>query len=191
MSRLARTLRIDLTVEVEQCAICSIELGKGSGKGSLVYVLKDCRCVSLSLLLSHKFTNHKKVICGLCLQFPSAVPFLPCQHADHLGLGWQRPLRLYNLKCAICLGTGSSTRVSLVCGKFTASIAVLADIKGHVYCQTCILWWARSNSCGYGTSVDCPTCRNNRTKLWRLLSSEQVVMPAQRGVELVSPDRSP
>jgi hypothetical protein len=128
MSRLARTLRIDLTIEVEQCAICSIELGKGRGKASLVYVLKDCRCVSSSLSISYKFTNYKKVICGLCVQFPSAVPFLPCQHADHLGLGWQRPLRLYNLKCAICLETDSSTRVSLVCGKFTPSIAVLANI---------------------------------------------------------------
>lgn len=127
MSRLARTLRIDLTVEVEQCAICSIELGKGSGKGSLVYVLKDCRCVSSSLLPSYKFTNYKEVICGLCVQFPGTVPFLPCQHADHVSLGWQRPLRLYNLKCAICLDTESSTRVSLVCGKFTPSIAVLAD----------------------------------------------------------------
>jgi len=128
MSRLARTLCIDLTVEAEQCAICSIELGKGSGKGSLVFVLKDCRCVSLLLLTSYKFTNYKKVICGLCVQFPSTVPFLPCQHADHVGLGWQRPLRLYNLKCYICLDTGSSTRVSLVCGKFTPSIEVLANI---------------------------------------------------------------
>jgi hypothetical protein len=47
MSLMARTLRIDLTLEVEHCAICSIELGRGSGKAGLVYVLKDCRCVSL------------------------------------------------------------------------------------------------------------------------------------------------
>jgi hypothetical protein len=141
-------------------------------------------------LLSYKFTNYKKVICGLCVQFPSAVPFLPCQHADHLGLGWQRPLRLYNLKCAICLDTDSSTRVSLVCGKFTPSIAVLADSQGHVYCQTCILWWARFNPRRHGTCVDCPTCRDKRTKLWRLLASDQVVRPAQRGVEIVSPGDS-
>ena len=134
MSRLARTLRIDLTVEVEQCAICSIELGKGSRKGSLVYVLKDCRCVSSLLLISCKFINYKKVICGLCVQFPSTAPFLPCQHADHLGLGWQRPLRLYNLKCAICLDNDSSTRVSLVYSKFTVSIIVLANIQGYIYC---------------------------------------------------------
>jgi hypothetical protein len=69
MSRLARTIRIDLTVEVEQCAICSIELGKGSGKGSLLYVLKDCRCVSLSLLLSHKFTNHERLFAVFVYSF--------------------------------------------------------------------------------------------------------------------------
>jgi hypothetical protein len=127
ISPMARTLRIDLTSEVEHCAICLIKLREGSGKAGLVYVLKDCRCVSTSLLISCRFTNYKKVICGLCVQFPSAMPFLPCQHADHLSLGWQRPLRLYNLKCAICLDTDSSTRVSLVCSKFTPSIAVLAN----------------------------------------------------------------
>jgi hypothetical protein len=191
MSRLARALRIDLTFEVEHCVICSTELGQGHGKASLVYVLKDCRCVSSSLSIWCTFTNNWQVICGLCVQFPSAAPFLPCQHADHLGLGWQRPLRLYNLKCAICLDTDTSTRVSLVCGKFTPSIAVLADSQGHVYCQTCILCWARSNSCKYETGVECPTCRNNGTKLWRLLLSDQVVTPAQRGVEIISPDDSP
>jgi hypothetical protein len=127
MSLVTRKLRIDLTSEVEHCAVCSIELGKGSGKAGLVYVLKDCRCVSLSLSISYDFINCNKVICGLCVQFPSTAPFLPCQHADHLGLGWQRPLRLYNLKCAICLEPYGSARVTLVCGKFTPSTAVLAD----------------------------------------------------------------
>ena len=92
MSLVARTLCINLTSKVEHCAICSIELGVGSGKASHVYVLKDCRCVSLSLSILYGSINYKKVICGLCVQFTSAVPFLPYQHTDHLGLGWQRPL---------------------------------------------------------------------------------------------------
>jgi hypothetical protein len=127
MSLVARTLRIDLTSEVEHCAICSIELGGGSGKAGFVYVLKDCRCVSFSLLILYNFINYRKVICGLCVQFPSVAPFIPCQHADHLDLGRQRPLRLYNLKCTICLDLYSSTRVALVCGKLTPSTAVLAN----------------------------------------------------------------
>jgi hypothetical protein len=128
MSQAAKTLRIDLTSEAEHCAICSIELGEGSGKAGLVYVLKNCRCVSSLLSTPYKFINWKKVICGLCVQFPGVAPFLPCQHANHLSLGWQRPLRLYNLSCAICLDSYSSTRVALICGKFTLSAAVLADI---------------------------------------------------------------
>ncbi|KAF2844007.1 hypothetical protein T440DRAFT_67471 [Plenodomus tracheiphilus IPT5] len=161
MSLVAMTLYIDLTLNIEHCAICSIELEEGSGEAGLVYVLKNCRCV----------------ICGLCVQFPSVVPFLPCQHADHLDFGSQRPLRLYNLNCAICLDLCSSTRVALICG--------------HVYCRTCILQWATSNSCKNDAIVDCPVCRNGGTKLWRLLASDQVVMPAQRGVEIVSSGDSP
>jgi hypothetical protein len=46
MSLVPMTLHIDLTSEVEHCAVCSIVLGEGSGKAGLVYVLKDCRCVS-------------------------------------------------------------------------------------------------------------------------------------------------
>ena len=181
----ARTLHINLISEVNHCAICSIELGKGSGKAGLVYVLKDCRCVSPSLPMSCNFTYQVKVICGLCVQFPCAVPFLPCQHAEHLGLGWQRPLRLYNLNCAICLDLSTSTRVALNCGKFILSTAVLADIQGHVYCRTCILSWARTKSCQYNTPVECPSCRKSETRLWRLLASDRVVIPAQRGVEII------
>ena len=44
-------LHIDLTSKAEQCALCSSNLGEGNGKASLVYVLKDCRCVSLLLLI--------------------------------------------------------------------------------------------------------------------------------------------
>lgn len=194
MSQVARTLCVDLTSEIEQCAICSNELGEGSGKAGLVYVLKNCRCVSCHSQHRMKFINWRKVICGLCVQFPSVAPFLPCQHANHLSLGWQRPLRLYNLRCAICLDSYSSTRVALVCGKFTPSTAVLADIQGHVYCRACILQWAGTNWSKFNTRadcVDCPTCRNDRTKLWRLVASDQVVMPAQRGVEIVSVGDSP
>lgn len=117
-----KALCIDLTPETEHCAICSKTLEVGSGKASLVYVLKDCRCVSLSLFTSSCVVNSKKVICGSCVQFPSVPPFLPCQHADHLDFGWQRPLRLYNLKCAICLNAGSSVRIALVCGRLTLCI---------------------------------------------------------------------
>jgi hypothetical protein len=46
MSLVPMSLHIDLTSEVEHCAVCSIVLGEGSGKAGLVYVLKDCRCVS-------------------------------------------------------------------------------------------------------------------------------------------------
>jgi hypothetical protein len=46
MSLVPMTLHIDLTSEVEHCAVCSTVLGEGSGKAGLVYVLKDCRCVS-------------------------------------------------------------------------------------------------------------------------------------------------
>ncbi|KAJ6265126.1 hypothetical protein PSV08DRAFT_192061 [Bipolaris maydis] len=161
MSFTRKALCIDLTSKEEHCAICSKELEVGNGKASLVYVLKDCRCV----------------ICGFCVQFPSEPPFLPCQHADHMDFGWQRPLRLYNLKCAICLGTGSSIRVALVCG--------------HVYCRVCILNWVSSPGELSKNYVACPTCRNSMTKVWRLLSHNQVVVPAQRGVEIVSPCRSP
>ena len=46
MSLVPMTLHIDLTSEAEHCAVCSATLGEGSGKAGLVYVLKDCRCVS-------------------------------------------------------------------------------------------------------------------------------------------------
>jgi hypothetical protein len=46
MSLVPTTLHIDLTSEVENCAVCSTVLGEGGGKAGLVYVLKDCRCVS-------------------------------------------------------------------------------------------------------------------------------------------------
>jgi hypothetical protein len=46
MSLVSTTLRIDLTSEVENCAVCSTILGEGSGKAGLVYVLKDCHYVS-------------------------------------------------------------------------------------------------------------------------------------------------
>jgi hypothetical protein len=118
MSLAPTLLYIDLTSEAEHCAVCSTTLGEGSRKASLVYVLKDCRCVSLLVLILYQLIEGRKVICGLCVQFPGAPPFLPCQHADHLGLGWQRPLRLYNLKCAICLDLDDATRIALICGKF-------------------------------------------------------------------------
>jgi hypothetical protein len=119
MSLVTTTLHIDLTSEAEHCAMCSTILGEGSGKASLVYVLKDCRCVSLFILMLDRIIDGRKVICGLCVQFPGVPPFLPCQHADHLNLGRQRPLRLYNLKCAICLDLDDATRIALICGKFT------------------------------------------------------------------------
>ncbi|CAI9633002.1 unnamed protein product [Alternaria burnsii] len=111
MSLVSTTIHIDLTSEVENCAVCSTVLGEGGGKAGLVYVLKDCRCV----------------ICGLCVQFPGTPPFLPCQHTDHLDLGWQRPLRLYNLKCAICLDSDDATRIALICGTFTCYAEALAN----------------------------------------------------------------
>lgn len=117
MSSTRKALCIDLTTEAEHCAICSKILEVGSGKASLVYVLRDCRCVSLLLSTSSYVANNEKVICGFCVQFPGEPPFLPCQHTDHTDFGWQRPLRLYNLKCAICLDTGSSIRIALVCGR--------------------------------------------------------------------------
>ena len=40
------TLHINLTSEVKHCAVCLTVLREGSGKAGLVYVLKDCRCVS-------------------------------------------------------------------------------------------------------------------------------------------------
>ncbi|KAJ5028948.1 hypothetical protein PSV08DRAFT_369878 [Bipolaris maydis] len=151
----------DLTPEAEYCAICSKTLEAGGGKASLVYVLRDCRCV----------------ICGSCVQFPSVPPFLPCQHADHKDFGWQRPLRLYNLKCFICLDARSSIRIALVCG--------------HVYCRICIITWISSHGELNNDYVACPCCRNSMTRVWRLLSHDQVVIPSQRGVEIVSPCRSP
>lgn len=114
-----KALCIDLTPEAEHCAICSKTLEVGSGKASLVYFLRDCRCVRLLLLTLSYIANCKKVICGSCVQFPGVPPFLPCQHTDHKDFGWQRPLRLYNLKCAICLDAGSSIRIALVCGRST------------------------------------------------------------------------
>lgn len=122
MSSTRKVLCIDLTTEAEHCAICSKILGVGSGKASLVYVLKDCRCVGLLLFTSSYVANNEKVICGFCVQFPGEPPFLPCQHTDHMDFGWQRPLRLYNLNCAICLDTGSSIRIALVCGRLVLCI---------------------------------------------------------------------
>ena len=187
MSLVPTTLHIDLTSEAEHCALCSTILGEGSGKASLVYVLKDCRCVSLTVLISYHIIDGRKVICGLCVQFPGPPPFLPCQHADHVDLGWQRPLRLYNLKCAICLDGDDATRIALICGKFTPYTTVPANSQGHVYCRTCILWWARSNSDSPETNVACPSCRNSRTKVWRLSKRDHIVRPAQRGVEIAPP----
>lgn len=46
MSLVLTTLYINLTSEVENCAVCLTVLGEGSGEAGLVYVLKDCRCVS-------------------------------------------------------------------------------------------------------------------------------------------------
>ena len=127
MTLVSTTLHIDLTSEVENCAVCSTVLGEGTGKAGLVYVLKDCRCVSWSILISYRIVDSEKVICGLCVQFPGAPPFLPCQHTDHLDLGWQRPLRLYNLKCAICLDSDDATRIALICGTFTCYAKALAN----------------------------------------------------------------
>ena len=127
MTLVSTTLHIDLTSEVENCAVCSTVLGEGGGKAGLVYVLKDCRCVSQSILMSYRIVDSEKVICGLCVQFPGTPPFLPCQHTDHLDLGWKRPLRLYNLKCAICLDSDDATRIALICGTFTCYTEALAN----------------------------------------------------------------
>lgn len=117
-------LRIEFLPMAEHCAVCSRTLEEGIGKEGLVYVLRDCRCVSLLTPTSTDFSNIKKVICGFCVRFPGVPPFLPCQRADHLDCGWQRPLRLYNLTCAICLDSESSPRIALVCGKLMSSIQV-------------------------------------------------------------------
>lgn len=77
--------------------------------------------------MSYCIVDSEKVICGLCVQFPGTPPFLPCQHADHLDLGWQRPLRLYNLKCAICLDSDDATCIALICGTFTCYEEALAN----------------------------------------------------------------
>jgi hypothetical protein len=76
MTLVSTTLHIDLTSEVENCAVCSTVLGEGGGKAGLVYVLKDCRCVSCFILMSYRIVDSEKVICGLCVQFPGTPPFL-------------------------------------------------------------------------------------------------------------------
>jgi hypothetical protein len=191
MSPVPRTLYIDLTSEAENCAVCSTVLEEGIGKASHVYVLKDCRCVSLIIWIPYHTIDRKKVICGLCVRFPGVPPFLSCQHADHLDLGLQRPLRLYNLKCTICLNSENAIRIALICGKFASYAKVLANSQGHVYCRKCILGWATLNPGSQEANVACPSCRNSRTRTWRLSSQDHIVMPAQRGVEMASPCNIP
>jgi hypothetical protein len=67
MSSIVITLRINLTLEVEHYTIYLIKLKKRSKKVSLIYVLKNCRCISILLLISCRFTNYKKVIYSLCV----------------------------------------------------------------------------------------------------------------------------
>jgi len=188
MSLAPKIIHIDLTSETEHCAVCTNVLEQGCGKASRVYVLKDCRCVSLTTTIPCYNINRNKVICGHCLRFPGNPPFLPCKHADHVDLGWQRPLRLYNLKCPICLIVGSENaiRIALLCGAFLSYIRVLANSLGHVYCQDCILLWTEFHSNPLEDTVTCPSCKNRRTRTWRLLAREHIVVPVQRGVEIAS-----
>lgn len=75
MSPVARKLCIDLTLEVEHCAICSIELGEGSGKAGLVYVLKDCRCVCSYFQYRITLLMESRSFAVSAYSFPVVCPF--------------------------------------------------------------------------------------------------------------------
>lgn len=71
---------IDLTSNVAQCVMCPKELGQGHDKASLMFMLKDCGCVSLLRLESYPLNAGAKTSCRLSAASVQNVetPFHSC-----------------------------------------------------------------------------------------------------------------
>ncbi|KAH8650311.1 hypothetical protein BGZ60DRAFT_520537 [Tricladium varicosporioides] len=136
---------IDLTIDIEHCAICSNVLGQGQGYVSHMFAFTTCGCV----------------LCGECLlgsipeqerESSSVVQDVYCPKSDHFDKGKQEARQIFGLECAICYTTSDDEidqGAPYGSGLFRASC-------GHTFCRRCIRRWAREQK-----ASNCPSCRSN------------------------------
>lgn len=105
---------LDLTVETEQCVLCSRVLGSGTDHLSRIFLFTACGCVRLPRLLAQQMmiAHCDQVICGDCSlgSHPADIRnrhrislLYHCPRHDHFMYGRQKVREIFGLECAICL----------------------------------------------------------------------------------------
>lgn len=135
---------IDLTEDIEQCALCSNVLGQGDIFTARMFMFKTCECVICGQCLLGGFPEEVQVI-----KFEGPLKFTTwrfwCPRRSHFDEGEQSVYELFGTECSICLDNSvgiGNVRIRTPCG--------------HAFCLRCIYGWAESGS---NTSSACPTCK--------------------------------